>query len=58
VPQVERDKVSSRKWSNGVVEYWNNGLLKLVESLERKRATGEWTDHLLVKEGVKVYESG
>ncbi|MFH1673293.1 MAG: four helix bundle protein [Pseudomonadota bacterium] len=27
-----------------------NGLLKLVESLEQKRERGEWTDHLIVKE--------
>jgi four helix bundle protein len=33
-----------------------NGLLKLVESLERKRAKGEWTDHL-VKEVNAVYRS-
>jgi hypothetical protein len=27
-----------------------NGLLKLVKSLEHKREIGEWIDHLLVKE--------
>ena len=27
-----------------------NGLLKLVESLERKQITGDWIDHLVVKE--------
>jgi len=32
-----------------------NGLLKLVESLERKREHGEWTDHLLVKEANAMY---
>ncbi|CAB1056045.1 four helix bundle protein [Olavius sp. associated proteobacterium Delta 1] len=32
-----------------------NGLLKLVESLERKRASGDWTDHLVVKESNAVY---
>ena len=35
-----------------------NGLLKLVESLERKRANGDWTDHLIVKEIVSEYETG
>jgi four helix bundle protein len=35
-----------------------NGLLKLVESLERKRAAGDWTDHLRVKESNAVFESG
>ncbi|MEA3223325.1 MAG: four helix bundle protein [Thermodesulfobacteriota bacterium] len=32
-----------------------NGLLKLVESLERKRESGEWTDHLMVKESNAIY---
>ena len=32
-----------------------NGLLKLVESLERKRERGEWTDHLMVKESNAIY---
>jgi hypothetical protein len=27
-----------------------NGLLKLVESLERKRLNGDWIDTLIVKE--------
>jgi four helix bundle protein len=34
-----------------------NGLLKLVESLEEKRDRGEWTDHLLIKESNLVYTS-
>jgi four helix bundle protein len=34
-----------------------NGLLKLVESLEQKRERGEWTDHLMVKESNAIYES-
>jgi hypothetical protein len=33
-----------------------NGLLKLVESLERKPSTGEWIDHLIVKDSNEVYE--
>jgi len=32
-----------------------NGLLKLVESLEQKQTTGEWIDHLMVKESNAVY---
>jgi four helix bundle protein len=32
-----------------------NGLLKLVESLERKKERGEWTEHLMVKESNAVY---
>jgi len=34
-----------------------NGLLKLVESLEQKRDKGEWTDHLMVKESNLIYAS-
>lgn len=32
-----------------------NGLLKLVESLEQKRERGEWIDHLMVKESNEIY---
>ena len=32
-----------------------NGLLKLVASLERKKELGEWTDHLMVKESNALY---
>ena len=32
-----------------------NGLLKLVQSLEQKRDRGEWIDNLMVKESSKVY---
>ena len=34
-----------------------NGLLKLVESLERKREQGDWIDHLIVKESNVIYGS-
>ena len=34
-----------------------NGLLKLVESLEKKREQGEWTDSLVVKESNAAYGS-
>jgi hypothetical protein len=33
-----------------------NGLLKLVESLERKRDRGDWIDHLVVKKCNTAYE--
>jgi four helix bundle protein len=33
-----------------------NGLLKLVESLERKKADGDWVDSLIVKESNENYE--
>jgi hypothetical protein len=32
-----------------------NGLLKLVQSIEEKRERGEWTDHLMVKEDDIAY---
>ena len=33
-----------------------NGLLRLVESLERKQMTGDWVDHLIVKDSNEAYE--
>jgi four helix bundle protein len=35
-----------------------NGLLKLVESLEQKKEQGDWIDHLMVKETNAVYGNG
>ena len=32
-----------------------NGLLKLVESLERKKMSGDWIDHLVVEESNAEY---
>jgi four helix bundle protein len=32
-----------------------NGLLRLVESLEKKREQGDWIDHLIVKESNAAY---
>ncbi len=32
-----------------------NGLLRLVQSLEQKRELGEWTDYLMVKESNAIY---
>lgn len=32
-----------------------NGLLKLVESLEEKKERGEWTDQLMIKESNAIY---
>ena len=34
-----------------------NGLLKLVEALERKEQTGDWVDTLIVKETNAVYNA-
>jgi four helix bundle protein len=33
-----------------------NGLLRLVESLEHKQITGNWIDHLIVKDSNEAYE--
>lgn len=35
-----------------------NGLLKLVESLERKQMNGDWIDNLVVKESNAIYSAG
>lgn len=35
-----------------------NGLIKLVQSLERKRDSGDWIDHLVVKESNFAYGNG
>jgi four helix bundle protein len=35
-----------------------NGLLKLIESLERKQISGDWIDHLVVKESNAAYRCG
>lgn len=32
-----------------------NGLLKLVESLEQKKERGEWIDHLMIRESNAAY---
>jgi four helix bundle protein len=34
-----------------------NGLLKLVESLELKRERGGWTDSLIIKKSNEIYET-
>jgi four helix bundle protein len=34
-----------------------NGLLKLVGSLEQKRDRGEWTEHLMIKESNAAYSN-
>ena len=44
------------------MEYWRNGsgnddLLKLVESLERKKEAGDWIDHLVLKESNVIYST-
>ena len=40
---------------NALAYKLENGLLKLVESLERKEMAGDWIDHLVVKESNLAY---
>jgi len=40
---------------DGLAYKLENELLKLVESLERKREQGDWIDHLIIKESNEVY---
>jgi four helix bundle protein len=40
---------------NALAYKLENGLLKLVESLERKEMAGDWMDHLVVKESNLAY---
>ena len=42
---------------NGLAFKLENGLLKLVESLERKEMQGDWIDHLVLKESNVAYAS-
>ena len=34
-----------------------NGLLRLVDSLEKKQMTGDWVDHLMLKESNEIYDA-
>ena len=40
---------------DGLAYKLENGLLKLVASLEQKRERGDWVDHLMVKESNAIY---
>jgi len=40
---------------NALAYKLGNGLLKLVESLEKKKMAGDWTERLVVKESNAVY---
>jgi four helix bundle protein len=42
---------------NALAYKLENGLLKLVESLERKKLAGDWIDNLIVKESNVIYEA-
>ena len=42
---------------DGLAYKLENGLIKLVESLEQKRESGGWTDYMRVKESDTIYSS-
>src|SRR5262245_60023278 len=52
VRQVDFEKL------NGLAFKLENGLLKLVESLERKEMRDDWIDHLVLKESNMAYGGG
>jgi four helix bundle protein len=53
----ESQQISEENFAklDGLAFRLENGLLKLVESLERKQITGDWIDHLIVKESNEEY---
>ena len=53
----EADQISIKDFEklNDLAFKLENGLLKLVQSIEEKRELGEWTDHLMVKEDDIAY---
>jgi hypothetical protein len=53
--QAEQITESDFKVLNELSFKLENGLLKLVESLERKQATGDWIDSLIIKESNVAY---
>jgi hypothetical protein len=48
--RAEQINEADFKLLNELAYKLENGLLKLVESLERKKVTGDWIDTLIVKE--------
>jgi four helix bundle protein len=51
------DQLSSEDFEklNALAYKLENGLLKLVEALERKAMDGDWIDHLVVRESNAMY---
>lgn len=52
IPEGDFEKLDSLAYK------LENGLLRLVESLEKKREQGDWIDHLIVKETNETYGEG
>ena len=53
--RVWQDAIQDYKALNDLAFRLENGLLKLVESLERKQETGDWIDNLIIKESNVAY---
>jgi hypothetical protein len=53
--QAEQLNESDFNSLNDLFYKLENGLLKLVESLERKQESGDWIDSLIVKESNIIY---
>jgi hypothetical protein len=51
----QKPRISEIKRLDSQAYKLENGLLKLVERLERKRDRGEWIDSLIVKESNAAY---
>jgi len=52
---AQQVSVADFKRLNELAFKLENGLLKLVESLERKQETGDWIDSLIIKESNVAY---
>jgi four helix bundle protein len=53
--KAEQISESELKSLNDLAFKLENGLLRLIESLERKQMTGDWTDSLIIKESNVAY---
>jgi four helix bundle protein len=53
--KAEQIATSDFEQLNGLAFKLENGLLKLVESLERKEIAGDWIDHLVIQESDIAY---
>jgi four helix bundle protein len=53
--QAEQINEADFKTLNDLAFKLENGLLKLIASLEQKQMTGDWTDSLIIKESTVAY---
>jgi len=54
----QAEQISQQEYDdlNSLAYKLENGLLKLVESLEKKRDSGDWVESLIIKESNTTYE--